>query len=130
MIHFSTVKANVTSREHLIAALRDLGFEPQVAEESKLVQVRGWMSRRAQAEVVVQSSVQGYDIGFTRNTTGTYDAVADWSIVGQRQPQESLMQQIVQRAAYHATMEALTAQGFSLVQQETDDGAIVLTLMR
>lgn len=131
MSHFTMVETKITDQAHLLAALRDLGYEPVFPEQGQtLVAVRGWERRTAKASLkVVSKNAPSYDIGFQQAEDGTYQAVADWWEIGGDERTE-IQQHLVQRAAYHATVATLQAQGFTLVEETDERGELVLTLMR
>jgi hypothetical protein len=123
MSHFTRVRTRMVERAHLLAALRDLGHEPQEGE----VAARGFAGARAAVEVKI--AVRGGDIGFRRGAGG-YEVVADWwGIRGVKQ--KEFIAQLTQRYAYHAARAKLQEQGFTLVTEEKQpDGRIHLVLRR
>jgi hypothetical protein len=131
MSHFTLVETKITDQAHLLAALHDLGYEPVFpAQGQTLVAVRGYRGQRDTAEVkVVSKTAPSYDIGFQQAPDGTYQVVADWWEIGGDERTE-IQQHLVQRAAYHATVATLQAQGFTLVEETDERGELVLTLMR
>ena len=123
MSHFSRIKTRMVERQHLLAALRDLGHTPQEGE----VQARGFAGGRAQVEIKIPTR-GGYDIGF-RPTAEGYEVVADWwGVRGVKQ--KDFLQKLQQRYAYHAARAKLEEQGFSLVSEEQEGGRIRLVLRR
>jgi hypothetical protein len=125
MSHFTRVKTRMVQRDHLVAALRDLGYEPEVGQTS----ARGFAWSRTPVEVKIAAGKSGYDIGF-RHTPDGYEVVADWwGVRGIKQ--KEFLQQLQQRYAYHATRAKLQEQGFDLVAEEKQpDGRIHLVLRR
>jgi hypothetical protein len=70
-----------------------------------------------------------YGVGF-RKAGKTYELVADWFGIKEIS-QDTLLQQVTQRYAYHAARDKLEAQGFALAAQEVrQDGRIHLVLRR
>lgn len=130
MSHFSKVKTQVVEQTYLIAALQSLGFEPVVAEPGKTLNVQGYGGRQAQAEVKIASGYGHYEIGFVRAADG-YEAVADWSVLGYAMStsQAQFLADLHQRYAYHATLVQLQAQGFTLLEEQNEDGELVLTMI-
>jgi hypothetical protein len=115
----------MVQREHLVAALRDLGHRPEVGA----LEARGFGGSRTPVEVKVATGSAGYDIGF-RPTPDGYEVVADWWGVRGLKQQE-FVRQLSQRYAYHATRSKLQEQGFNLVAEEKQaDGRIHLVLRR
>jgi hypothetical protein len=125
MSHFTSIKTQMTEKEPLLRALRDLGYEP----EEGLVQVRGDLGNRTPVEIKVATKNPEYDIGF-RKVGGVYQCVADW--YGLREiDQAKFIEQLTQRYAYHAARAKLEAQGFTLASEEVqEDGRIHLVLRR
>ncbi len=125
MSHFTTMKTQLVNRKYLVAALKDLGFQPQVGQ----VLVRGYEGQETEVEVKVPTGNPEYDLGF-RKAGKTYELVADWyGIVDIRA--KTFMAQLLQRYAYHAVSAQVQAQGFEIVQDESlKDHTIHLTLRR
>jgi len=123
--HFTRVKTQMVDRDLLVQALADLGH---VAETGECL-VRGYEGRRTTVEVRVPTRHAGYDIGFARSGKA-FEMVADWWGISSVRP-ERFLQQVQQRYAYHAARDRLTAQGFSLANEEVDaQGRIHLVLRR
>ncbi|MDT8897533.1 MAG: DUF1257 domain-containing protein [Thermanaerothrix sp.] len=123
MSHISRYKTQFVEKRYLLAALRDMGFEPEEGD-LKVQSVRG-------EELAVEIRVQprlSYPIGF-RKTKGVYEIVADWFGVMGVKPEE-FKRQLAQRYAYHAAREQLEAQGFALVEESNEAGQIRLLLRR
>ncbi len=125
MSHITRIRTRLAEREHLVSALRDLGYDPEVGD----VSVRGWALTRSRAEVKIPSPRLGFDIGFVKSGDA-YDAVADWSML-RGMAQKNFLQRLSQRYAYHAAKAKLEAQGFALVNEEhREDGEIHMVLRR
>jgi hypothetical protein len=122
--HFTRIPTRLTQSEFLLAALRDLGYQPQVGE----LEARGFAGNRTRVEVKIAAS-SGYDIGF-RATVEGYEVVADWwGVPGLTQ--QAFLDRLHQRYAYHAARAKLQEQGFHLVEEQTQaDGRIHLVLRR
>ena len=125
MSHFTTIKTQMTEKEPLLQALKDMGYLPQDGG----VEVRGYLGNRTHVEIKVPTKNPEYDIGF-RKVGSTYQCVADW--YGLREiDQGKFFQQLTQRYAYHAARAKLEAQGFTLASEEVhEDGRIHLVLRR
>jgi hypothetical protein len=126
MSHFTRVKTRMVQQDHLVAALRDLGHNPQVGD----LKARGFLGfLRTKVDVKIPAGTWGFDIGF-RHTPDGYEMVADWE--GARGiKRNEFLQQLQQRYAYHATRAKLQDQGFDLVAEEKQpDGRIHLVLRR
>lgn len=125
MSHFTRIKTRMVQQEHLVTALRDLGYQPEVGN----LQARGFAGNKTAVEVKVGSGNAGYDIGFQKTAEG-YAVVADWWGISSIK-QNEFVQKVSQRYAYHATRAKLQEQGFSLVSEEKQtDGRLHLVLRR
>lgn len=125
MSHFTRVRTTLAEREHLLAALDDLGH----AHEEGAVEIRGYQGNRTTVEIKVPTANAGYDVGFVR-TGGAYEMVADWWGIRDIDRDE-LVAALTRRYAYHATKATLEREGFGLVSEETEvDGRVHLVLRR
>lgn len=113
MSHFSRIKTQMVEKAFLLQALKDSGYRYEVGENLK---IRGYGGTQTQVEIKVPTKARNYDIGF-RQAGKVYECIADWwGVRGINQ--KTFLQQITQRYAYHATVNKLEAQGFSLVSEE------------
>jgi hypothetical protein len=121
MSHFTTIKTQMVDAEHIIQALSDLGYRYEVGP----TQIKGFGGR---TQVDIKISTRGYDIGL-RKTSDGYIIVADWwGVRGVKQ--KEFEQQLKQRYAYHAAVAKLEAQGFTLVQEETQEAQRIHLVLR
>ena len=129
MSHFSTIKTAFVSKPHLMQAVRDVQAEFGLGEVRENATVRGFGGQSTQAEVVVSTRNQGYDLGFRREGEA-YVLVADW--YGLRDiKREELLSRVQQRYAYRVVREQLDQKGFALVEEEVrEDRTIHLVLRR
>jgi hypothetical protein len=125
MSHFVTIRTQLREREHLLQALRDLGFSFKEEEGSK---VRGDATREEQAEIVADAG-GGYGIGF-RLKEGEYEVVADWYSIQSATSlrRERFFQQLKQRYAYHVIRNQAKEQNLIVEEEKLEDGNIVLVL--
>lgn len=125
MSHFTTLRTRLIDTQHLLKALTDLGHTVQQGP----VKVNGYQGQTIQADFKIATDQSGYDIGFRRGEDG-YELLADWwGIHGINQ--QDFVRQLQQRYAYHSAREALTAEGFALVEEEQQqDGSLHLVLRR
>lgn len=125
MSHFTTIRTRLIERDQLLQALADLGYTVQQGP----VKVKGYRGRTTQAEFKITIPKSRHDIGFQRGKEG-YELIADWSVL-RGFNQQDFVRQLQQRYAYHATQKALTAEGFTLVEEEQrQDGSVHLVLRR
>jgi len=127
MSHFSTVRTELRDRDSLMAALRDLGLDPQAGPAS----VRGYRGQQTAADVVcIEDGVS--DIGFRWNSeAGHYDLVTDLEIWNRPAPIERFLSQLHQRYALQAILAGTASEGFQVAEQRTSqDGSIELVVTR
>jgi ABC-type transport system substrate-binding protein len=105
MSHFKTLRSKLTNAEILKASLRDLGIEVKTNAE-----VRGTGYQRAQADIVAVLSGD-YDLGWSRNTDGSLDLVADFWGVAKAHNLTNLMALINQKYAVNQTLAAMKQPG-------------------
>jgi len=125
MSHFTRIQTRLVERQHLLEALRDLGFSPQVGR----LEVRGFLGVTRVAEIRIASGTPGYDIGFAQ-VGDTFEMVADfWGIKNLNQ--ESFLRHLTQAYARRAVRAQLAKQGFSVAEEvQTAQGGIRLVLRR
>ncbi|WP_320673952.1 DUF1257 domain-containing protein [Prochlorococcus sp. MIT 1341] len=127
MSHFSIIKTQLRKKEHLLAALRDLGM---VAEaEEKLV--RGYRGQTVKADLAVSVN-KGSDIGFRWNSsTDSYELVADLDLWSQPVPVERFLSKLTQQYALNTVLSATAEEGFAVEKQANNlDGSIELVVTR
>lgn len=125
MSHFTTIRTRLTDSRHLLQGLADLGHPVQHGP----VAVKGHGGIRTTVPFKISGANPSYEIGF-RPGHGGYELVADWwGIRGFKR--DEFLHQLHQRYAWHAAQEALTAEGFALVEEEQhSDGTLHLVLRR
>ncbi|MBE9202490.1 DUF1257 domain-containing protein [Synechocystis salina LEGE 06099] len=125
MSHFTTLKTQIVDKTYLKQALDDLGHSYQEGN----LQINGYQGNKTTAEIKVLTQNPQYDIGFRKNGEA-YEVVADWWGV-KCINQNTFMEKVNQRYAYHAATGKLAEQGFALVSEEVEDtGRIHLVLRR
>ena len=122
MSHVSRIKTKMEVKEYLLKAIEDLGYR---YEEGNLTLIGFGEKTRVDIKINMRMS---YDIGL-RATPNGYEIIADWWGVRGVKRQE-LTDKLTQRYAYHATMDKLKQQGFTLVNEENQNGQIRLVLRR
>ena len=131
MSHFTQIKTRLADRQPLLAALADLGFgsdKVEVYDYAQDLHRYNGEVQGEQAEIIVRRkhlNRWSNDIGFSRQEDGTFMAILDSSYHDQE-----WVDQLTQRYTYHATVAQLSAQGFSIVAEENENGEIALTFMR
>ncbi|MGB7414476.1 MAG: DUF1257 domain-containing protein, partial [Thermosynechococcaceae cyanobacterium] len=75
MSHFSTLRTKITDVAVLKSSLADLGISTKTEAD-----VRGYNGQRVRADLVAMLEGE-YDLGWSRNTDGSYDLIADlWGV--------------------------------------------------
>jgi len=118
MSHFTKVRTVIRDQERLCEALRALHHEFRQGEN---LTVRGFMGNTQTAQVVVHTGCN-YDIGFQRQSDGTYGAVADWDYgirreAGPQFQQDRFLAEVNQRYAHLAVRQTAVERGF-IVEEE------------
>jgi hypothetical protein len=130
MSHFTTIPTRLVDANQVHHALADLGYTVQQGP----VKVKGYQGQTTEAEfkISIQNSMRAnstHDIGFRRGKEG-YELLADWWEL-QGFNRQAFLTQLQQRYAYHAARKALTAEGFTLVEEEQqENGTLHLVLRR
>lgn len=133
MSHFTTLRTQITDIDALVAALADVGYrDVEVHDHAQpLFGYRGDV-RSERAHVIIRRRHVGHasnDIGFERQPDGRFRAVI--SEYDRARYNETWLGRLTARHAYHATARTLAAQGFDLVDEQTDrDGTVRLVLRR
>ena len=136
MSHFTQLRTRLMDQAALLLALNDLGFSSEkvlVPEQAKpLYGYRG--DRREQtAEIIIRRkhiSDSSNDIGFKRQPDGSFSAIISEYDADDLGYNQAWLNKLQQRYTYHATIQHLATQGFSLIQTEDANGELTLTLMR
>ncbi|NMB78932.1 MAG: DUF1257 domain-containing protein [Methanomicrobiales archaeon] len=130
MSHYSKVKTQFHNRQALVASLKNLGYE--VETDTVILGHHG-----EHAVEVAARRGKGYQIGFVKNTDGTYDMVADWwgvSGTDERRITRDLEVQagaIQKEYAKKMVMEQAAKDGFEIVSQtEEQDGSLRIVVRR
>ena len=105
MSHFSTLRTKITEAETLTTALRDLGITVKTNAD-----VRGYNGQRVRSDIV--AVLEGdYDLGWSRNSDGTYDLIADLWGVAKKHNQTELINSINQKYAVNKTLAEVKQRG-------------------
>ncbi|ELS34430.1 MULTISPECIES: DUF1257 domain-containing protein [Pseudanabaena] len=107
MSHFSTLRTKITDAEVLKSSLRDLGITVKTEAD-----VRGYNSQRIRADIV--ATLEGdYDLGWSRNTDGSFDLIADLWGVAKKHNQTELINSINQKYAVNKALTEVKRPGLS-----------------
>ncbi|MEM9137063.1 MAG: DUF1257 domain-containing protein [Cyanobacteria bacterium P01_F01_bin.42] len=99
MSHFSTLRTKITNAEVLKTSLKDLGLEVKTEAD-----VRGYNGQRIRADIVAVLEGE-YDLGWSQNTNGSFDLIADLWGVAKKHNQTELINSINQKYAINKTLQ-------------------------
>ena len=114
MSHFSTLRTKITEVEILKASLRDLGINTKTEAD-----VRGYNGQRLRgrhdgqrlrADLVAVLEGE-YDLGWSRNSDGSFDLIADLWGVAKKHNQTELINSINQKYAVNKTLAEVKQRG-------------------
>ncbi len=105
MSHFSTLRTKITDAEILKSSLSDLGVTMKTEAN-----IRGYNGQNVRADIV--AVLEGdYDIGWSRNTDGSFDLIADLWGVAKKHNQTELINSINQKYAVNKTLAEVKRPG-------------------
>ena len=118
MSHLSMIMTKMVSAQHIIRALKDMGFSDV------------WT--RHDDEIVIPANKNGITktpVRFTRMKDGPFKAqLTNFDL---RKLNPTWMQKLTQRYAYHVAMDTLKEQNFEMIEESVEHGnTIHLTLRR
>jgi len=105
MSHFSTLRTKITDAEVLKSSLADLGIN--VKSEAD---VRGYNGQRVRADIVAVLEGE-YDLGWSRNSDGSFDLIADLWGVAKKHNQTELINAINQKYAVNKALAEVKRPG-------------------
>lgn len=124
MSHFTTIKTKIVTRDYLKKALDDLNIRYQEGN----LEVRGYGGARTSVEIKIPTSNPAYDIGF-RKKGDFYELVADWYGI-KDVSQNTFLNNLTQRYAYHVTKDQLDQQDFTIVEEEVQPDKTIHIVLR
>lgn len=125
MSHFTKINTVMVEASFIRRALDDLGWHYDEGE----LPIRGWRGDQTPAQIRVRVPNSTHDIGL-RRTGETYEIVADWYGIRMISRQK-FVDDLSQRYAYHAILEKLGDQGFTLASEQLGkDKTLHLVLRR
>lgn len=130
MSHFSRIKTQFRNHDALVASLVELGFDVRTGTT-----IQG---HRGQVNVDLAAKNRfGHEIGFVKNSDGSFDMVGDWWGKGGFREAElarTLQRQagkIQQEYSRRIVLEETQREGFSVIQQvEDEDGTLRIVVRR
>ncbi len=105
MSHFSTLRTKITDAVILTNSLRDLGVNVKTNAE-----VRGYNGQQVRADIVAVLEGE-YDLGWSENSDGTFDLIADLWGVAKKHNQTELINSINQKYAVNKTLSEVKQRG-------------------
>ncbi|MDJ0727788.1 MAG: DUF1257 domain-containing protein [Prochloraceae cyanobacterium] len=105
MSHFSTLRTKINDAEILKASLRDLGITVKTNAD-----VRGYNGQRVRSDIVAVLEGE-YDLGWSCNSDGSFDLIADLWGVAKKHNQTELINSINQKYAVNKTLAEVKQQG-------------------
>ncbi len=116
MSHFSQVQTVIRDQTLLEEALRQLQLDFQNGEE---VAINGYRGNAEQGVVVIKTGCR-YDIGFQRQTDGSFAVCADWWGIEFNTPirQETFLQSLNRTYAHLTVKRQVLEQGLIIEQEK------------
>ncbi len=105
MSHFSTLRTKISDAEVLKSSLSDLGLNVKTNAD-----VRGYNGQRLRADIVAELEGE-YDLGWSENSDGTFDLIADLWGVAKKHNQTELINSINQKYAVNKTLSQAKQRG-------------------
>ena len=105
MSHFQTLHTKLTDAEILKATLHDLGIHVKTDAS-----VRGFNCQQVRADIVAVLEGE-YDIGWSRNASGSFDMITDLWGVAKKHNQAQLINSINQKYAVNKTLSEVRRAG-------------------
>ena len=129
MSHFSTIKTKIKDKEHLVEALKDLGYK--AIEEQKVMVVTDPKHAKDHPSVEVEVTA-GTDIGFRFNEASQqYELVTDLQTWQHNIPVDRFIQKLSQQYALRVLTSEVKEKGFVIQDQYvTDRGELELVCTR
>ena len=118
MSHISMFMTKLVSVQHIIRALKDMGFSEVWTQHDD--------------EIIIPANKTGIpkrDVRFSRMKDGRFNAlIADFDLGNFNL---TWMQKLTQRYAYHVAMDTLKEQNFEMIEESVERGGTIhLTLRR
>lgn len=128
MSHFTKVQTKLVDESCLRAALASAGYR---VPEGRCA-IGGWLGQSQSVDVGVPDVVDGYGIGFEREQSGGFSAVADWSELAYRGVRRGpFVDRVSQLYGVEATLRSMQPQGFAVAEQATQaDGSVRIVMRR
>ncbi len=115
MSHFTKCETKITDIGALLKALDDLKWKYTYANGDN-VEVGGYNGKKTKGVVSIKTKLNGYDVGVIKKKDGTYELVADWSMLQGHihLDQDKFVQELNQKYAYVRVTEACKQAGYDI----------------
>ena len=125
MSHFVTLRTDLREREHLLGALKDLGY---TVREGDRIPLRGDGRQEECVEIVVDTTCD-YEIGF-RQRGRHYEIVADWYNIERMTDlrRQTFLAELTQRYSYSIIRDQALEQNLIVEEEQEANGDIILVL--
>ncbi len=125
MSHFVTLRTDLREREHLLGALRDLGYS---VREGDSIPLRGDSRQEESAEIVIDTACD-HEIGF-RQRSRHYEVVADWYNIERLTDlrRQKFLERLTQLYAYNIIRDQAREQNLIVEEEQEANGDIILVL--
>ena len=127
MSHFSTIKTQLREPEHLIKALKNLGYI--INQEEKFV--KGYKGKFTAVDISMNLPGET-KVGFKwDNNSNAYELVTDLDLWKFELPVERFISKVTQMYAYETIISKTKEDGYQIVEQKNqNDGSIELVLTK
>ena len=127
MSHFSTIKTKIKDKEHLVEALKDLGYPAHVENVVMVVEDPAHAKDHPTIEVEVSA---GTEIGFRYNpVTESYELVTDLQTWQHNIPVERFITKLTQQYALRVLTTAVKEEGFVIQDQVVNENDLAVELV-
>ncbi len=135
MSHFSRIQTKIKNMDHLVSALKTLGYNFVLGKNK----CSGYRGQTTEVDLLIKLPNNSYNIGFVNNGNNI-ELVADWygiRDINSNSLINSLNNEIVnienkikQQYAYEATIKSFESKGFDIIEEKNENGEIHIQLRR
>ncbi len=131
MSHFTEVKTKIKNEDRIKKVLKRLNFNV-VENDDGLnvgVNVRGFFGETTLADFKITTK-SNYDIGFLKNSDGTYEILGDWELLPKVSGIEKdlFTNKISQEYAFETIKDLAEENGYSLDYEKSENGELELVV--
>lgn len=124
MSHFVQIKTVLKEADHILSALREMGFECRVGDD---LYVESWENTKVKVDILIETGSK-YKIGL-KKVNGVYDIVSDWWAIESftQIRQNDFLQKLNKLYAYSVIKDQLREQNLVIESEhETENGDTVI----